>query len=241
VRCVVLARLRGCWVSTTILYLAIVAIWAGFLVPAWIRRGHGAETDADIDVSDADVDDGDFPAAGEDVAEAAIYADEEPAHTESDVDISDADVHAGADPVPGPPLSRQQMLRARRRVLAILLALAVGAAACAARGLLPWWAAVPPAAILTLYVLLLREVAKAEAESARRRAHQGVQWSQESQWSQAAQEEQAANAAMAARSGPARRAPAGPEPIADVIDISSRVSDQLYDQYADAATRAVGD
>jgi len=28
---------------------------------------------------------------------------------------------------------------------------------------------------------------------------------------------------------------------AQIIDISGRVSDQLYDQYADAAVRAVGD
>jgi hypothetical protein len=30
-------------------------------------------------------------------------------------------------------------------------------------------------------------------------------------------------------------------PDAEVIDISARVSDQVYDQYADAAERAVGD
>jgi hypothetical protein len=28
---------------------------------------------------------------------------------------------------------------------------------------------------------------------------------------------------------------------AEIIDISARLSDQLYDQYADAAVRAVGD
>ena len=32
-----------------------------------------------------------------------------------------------------------------------------------------------------------------------------------------------------------------PQPTAEIIDISARVSDQLYDQYADAAARAVGD
>jgi hypothetical protein len=31
------------------------------------------------------------------------------------------------------------------------------------------------------------------------------------------------------------------EPGAQIIDISGRVTDQLYDQYADAAVRAVGD
>jgi hypothetical protein len=31
------------------------------------------------------------------------------------------------------------------------------------------------------------------------------------------------------------------EPSAQIIDISARVGDQLYDQYADATVRAVGD
>jgi hypothetical protein len=31
------------------------------------------------------------------------------------------------------------------------------------------------------------------------------------------------------------------EQTAEVIDISSRINDQLYDQYADATIRAVGD
>ena len=34
---------------------------------------------------------------------------------------------------------------------------------------------------------------------------------------------------------------AEPEPSAQIIDISARVGDQLYDQYADATVRAVGD
>ena len=34
---------------------------------------------------------------------------------------------------------------------------------------------------------------------------------------------------------------AEPTPIAEIIDISARVNDQVYDQYTDAAERAVGD
>ena len=34
---------------------------------------------------------------------------------------------------------------------------------------------------------------------------------------------------------------AEPAPTAEIIDISARVSDQVYDQYTDAAERAVGD
>ena len=39
----------------------------------------------------------------------------------------------------------------------------------------------------------------------------------------------------------ARQAAAAAQHEAEVIDISGRVGDQLYDQYADAAVRAVGD
>jgi hypothetical protein len=35
--------------------------------------------------------------------------------------------------------------------------------------------------------------------------------------------------------------PPGGVPSAQIIDISGRVGDQLYDQYADAEVRAVGD
>jgi uncharacterized membrane protein YphA (DoxX/SURF4 family) len=219
-------------VSTTILYLAIVAIWAGFLVPAWIRRPHGAEAEDDFgefDVDDAeagvdaeaDVDAEarvDAEAVDEDVTSAAVPAEDEWAKAGLDAD---------AVSVPAPPQSRQQMLRARRRVLATLLAVTLGAAACVARGLVPWWTAVPPIVMLVLYVLLLREVAKAEAEAVgRRRGDLAAQ---------------AGRAVGQQRRGSAGWAAAGVEQIAEVIDISRRVGDQLYDQYADAAVRAVGD
>lgn len=193
--------------STTILYLAIVAIWAGFLVPGWIRRPHGAESDVD----DVEAESGD------------VVVDAELTDTESDVDVGYADYPAAADSDAAPLQSRQQMLRARRRVLATLLVLTLGSAAGVTGGLLPLWTAVPPAALLTFYVLLLREVAKAEAEAADRWANEAAQ----------AVQVQAERAAAPA--------PRGAEPIAEVIDIASRAGDQLYDQYADAAARAVGD
>jgi hypothetical protein len=36
-------------------------------------------------------------------------------------------------------------------------------------------------------------------------------------------------------------APAAPEPDAEIIDITGRVGEEFYDQYADAKLRAVGD
>ena len=40
------AGLRGRALSSAILYLAIVAIWAGVLVPRWLRRSHSASNAA---------------------------------------------------------------------------------------------------------------------------------------------------------------------------------------------------
>ena len=74
-----------------------------------------------------------------------------------------------------------------------------------------------------MYLLLLREAALADAEQARRRA------ALEMRFQAARQRELAAWAANAE------------EHSAQIIDISARVGDQLYDQYADATIRAVGD
>jgi hypothetical protein len=72
--------------------------------------------------------------------------------------------------------------------------------------------------MLGLYLLLLREAALADAER---------------RWR--ATEEQRAPAAHQ------RAQAAHPAGTAQVIDISARLVDQLYDQYEDATMRAVGD
>jgi len=74
-----------------------------------------------------------------------------------------------------------------------------------------------------MYLLLLRETALADAEQARRRAALELRV-------QAAR--QRAQEVWEAREQ---------ERSAQIIDISARVGDQLYDQYADATIRAVGD
>jgi len=74
-----------------------------------------------------------------------------------------------------------------------------------------------------MYLLLLREAALADAGQARRRA------ALEMRLQAARLREHAAWAANA------------DERSAQIIDISARVGDQLYDQYADATIRAVGD
>jgi hypothetical protein len=98
---------------------------------------------------------------------------------------------------------------------------------------------VPPGALLAGYLLLLREAARSDAVQARRRAEA------------IAAQRRAARERARDRSGRAAPAAAGgaapPEEIveagfsAQIIDISARVTDQFYDQYTDATTRAVGD
>ena len=131
---------------------------------------------------------------------------------------------------PRPVVTRASALRARRRMLTMLVALIVIAVALAARRIAPLWIIGPPVAMLGVFVLLLRVAARADADTARRQA-----------------EADAAYAAREARLDARQRvrdeamAALGPEPIAEIIDISDRVGDQLYDQYADAAVRAIGD
>jgi hypothetical protein len=109
-------------------------------------------------------------------------------------------------------------------MMTTLVTLAIVAVACAAARVAPPWICVPPAGMLGMYLLLLHEAAHADAEA------------------YAYRQRLEARAARAARQR-AREAWAArlPQPTAQIIDISSRVGDQLYDQYADATMRAVGD
>ena len=119
------------------------------------------------------------------------------------------------------------MRAARRRLLDMLLAMAIGSGTLAFTGLAAWWVIVPPLIMLLGYLAVLREAAKADAE--RRELVRPA----------AAAPAPAAPAAPAAP--PARPVPA---PDAEVIDISAsltRAGEEFYDQYADAKLRAVGD
>lgn len=243
---------RGCPVSSAVLYLAIVAIWAVILLPAWIRRPHsarsGEQAEADV-AADALADsaagltaDGD-PAGGSDFG-GDIEHDSELNHSEpasqnagpeygtAVPDHFDPGVQPGpSTPGPrpaGPSASRQQMMRSRRKMLAILAGLTVLTVGLAGLGMLPLWLCVPPTGMLVLYLLLLREIAMADAELARKREHAWV-----AQHARQLAQDHAREAWEASHREP--------EQTAQIIDISSRVGDQLYDQYADATVRAVGD
>jgi hypothetical protein len=238
-------------VSSAILYLAIIAIWAGFLVPAWLRRPNAVpdqssaeapapehadvrhtvefvtETENDVEVSvDADIH---VEVSHHEHAEG--YADEPPGHADMDYAAAPESYEAveSRPGVPGQSQSREQMLRARRRLLTILVAMTLVTVGFAYLGLVRWWICVPPAVALGLYVLVLREIVHADAELARKRgAWEAAQARAYAQYLEDQAEREAYETSLAG-SG------------AQVIDISGRVSDELYDQYADAAVRAVGD
>jgi hypothetical protein len=304
--------------SSAILYLAIVAIWACVLVPRWLHRAHdtpseqelpaGPEEAADRPESRSSEESAD---AGEPVADALEFATLSEQVIEAEARVAWEDTAVPADPAasndtvastrfaavsysvtevsvsaagpgrpdstavhdgsgattpadaasaageageaedgrprppsrPGPSgrsrlrdpaASRAHVLRARRRMLTMLVALAIATAAATFVGFTAWWAVIPPAGLLVAYLLVLRVATRADAEIARGRAEAHAR-------ALAAARERA----LLARER-ARLAQPASQPTAEIIDISALAlqagtGDQAYDQYADAEIRAVGD
>ena len=220
--------------SSAFLYLAIVAIWAFVLVPRWLRRHHAApQPEYEADDPAYYEDDGYSPQEN-----AADYGDTDraadkafsPQAPSQQAPAQQARAYAArnrqyARPPATQPLSRSRMLQTRRRLLTILVSLAAAAGTCTALKLTAWWVCIPPAVMLGMYLLLLHEAAIADAERAR--------------WLAAVELRRAAERERAYRAQ-AQQEPEA-QPSAEIIDISARVEDMLYDQYADAKVRAVGD
>ena len=233
--------------SSAILYVAIVAIWAGVLIPRWLRRDSAASErySEDLSTAEAHAEPDAEPAPPprrhqERVAPRAPTWPEVRSEAKSEARPearpearSEARPEVRAEPPDGEPRDgeHKKMLAARRRLLYMLLVLAIGSGALAFTKMAAWWVMVPPTIMLLGYTGLLREAAKADAERrelARTRA--------------------AAAAAVAAarrETAPAPApAPAPPASDAEVIDISASVTSagqEFFDQYADAKLRAVGD
>ena len=223
--------------SSAFLFVGIVVIWAFVLVPAWLRRHHAAEQaaydgayapepeeTADYEYEPQD-EAGEYYAAPTGDAGPPADSESSDAYADEEESASSYDASPQRDGRIGSarPLTRSKVLQARRRLLTLLVLIAAVAAACTVLKLTAWWACIPPAGMLVMYLLLLREAAIADAEQARGRAEfEARQW--------AAYERE-------------REATWQPDeqPSAEIIDISARVGDQLYDQYADATVRAVGD
>jgi hypothetical protein len=219
--------------SSAILYVAIVAIWAGVLIPRWLRRDSAASEQHSEDLTTAE-------AHAEPDAEPAPpprrhqerVAPRAPARPEVRPEVrAEARPEVGAEPPGGGPRDREhtKVLAGRRRLLYMLLALAIGSGALAVTKMAAWWVMVPPTIMLLGYLGLLREAAKADAERrelARTRATA------------------AAAVAAARRETAPAPAPPPPAPDAEVIDISASLTSagqEFFDQYADAKLRAVGD
>ena len=208
--------------SSAILYLAIVAIWAIVLVPRWLRPPQASGT-LESNLSE--------PVAAsplEDLAEA-----------EEDAGGGEALPDAGAPAADGsrarPPAAerRARMMQARRRMLVTLTVLTVGAAGIAVAHLAAPWVVIPPAVMLAGFVLLLRTAARIDTERAFEAA-----WRRDGRTGAGPADSSQAVVAGEQAGGPSPQAGA---PSAQIIDISGRVGDQLYDQYADAEVRAIGD
>lgn len=143
--------------SSAILYLAIVAIWACVLIPRWLKRDSARGISAPVPVTppvlaepDADAGDG----MQVDADDAAV-TDEEPPQAPA----------RAAEPLSAEE-SRRRMLAARRRLLLMLIGLEIAAITLAVLGLAAVWVVVPPSIMLFGYLLLLREAGQADAERA---------------------------------------------------------------------------
>jgi hypothetical protein len=236
--------------SSAILYLAIVAIWAVVLVPRWLRprsaapkpvpvpaespdagwrepAGPGQDAGAPLAVSTDGPD-----AAGEPVGGEVMASSDAGGEAVADVAQEGAPEAVG----PSPVNRRAEVLKARRRLLSTLITLTVIAVALVVTRIDAYWIVIPPTVLLGGYLALLRKFAHIDAERARRTAR--------IRHAEAGQEPAAPLPATPAAAEPEPgSAPDAPEPLggAEIIDISGRIGDQVYDQYSDAANRAVGD
>jgi hypothetical protein len=207
--------------SSAILYFAIVAIWAGVLMPRWLRPSahrHRAEDAAHE------------PAAAEAVATFA----------QPGLDAEDSE-QAAAWAAENAAARRANVLRARRRMLTTLMLLTLGALGIAVTRIAAWWVVVPPGVLLTGFLLLLREASRSDAVRARRQAHYAEASQPRQRRRPEARDEEPEVFERIASTPEAPQREAEPAATAEIIDISARVNDQVYDQYTDAAERAVGD
>jgi hypothetical protein len=129
-----------------------------------------------------------------------------------------------------------RVLSSRRRLLGLIVLIVIGSGALAVTRMAAWWVLGPPSVMLLGYLVLLREASKADAEqreliSARADGVADVAT-------------RVVPVAPVAPVAPAVRGRRVRVPDAEVIEISASrgsANGGLYDQYADAKLRAVGD
>lgn len=241
--------------SSAILYVAIVVIWACVLIPRWLRRdsargaGSAADTPVPGDVVPGDVipaedaADDDESWTAEPVsavrvrytetfrADVTVEAEADPAPEE----VPAPDAGRRVPPPPPPEESRRRMLAARRRLLGMLTILETAAIALAVLRLAALWVLIPPSIMLIGYALLLREAAHADAERAQREeeaAHARLR-------AQERARERAAQRAAAARATPAVPA-APPAPAARYEDAGRDFAPGLAGKYTTSNAEVAG-
>ncbi|MGI8330364.1 divisome protein SepX/GlpR [Actinomadura scrupuli] len=197
--------------SSTLLYLAIVAVWAGVLVPMWLRR----EADAPgftrlLHRRSGTPDD---PAADEPAADEP----HDPTAYDEDPVIEERQ--------PRRRNGRAAVIARRRRRTSGLVLLVLVMAGIVIAGLAPWWAALPPIGLLGGHLSLLRVAAGMDA--ARRREAALARLEARALERERRLAEEAREAEEADR--------------AEVIDLTARSrAGEVFDQYTDQL-RAVGD
>jgi hypothetical protein len=254
--------------SSAILYVAIVGIWAVVLIPRWLRRD-SSERGSGVTATTKDT----AEDTAADTAEVAAEVDEQPVpepyarprlrsrpqlpQVPQVSRVSQSAQAAQAAQGRGESGRREggrrqegsgdmrrdrehaRVLTSRRRLLGLLVLIAIGSAALVVTRMAAWWVLGPPSVMLLSYLVLLREASKADAER-RELSYAGA-----AQMAHGAVADQAVPAPLAPL---APVAPVAPRPVrvpdAEIIDISASrgpTGEGLYDQYADAKLRAVGD
>jgi hypothetical protein len=249
-------------VSSAILYVAIVVIWACVLIPRWLRRDrtlgltHPADQAGPEDLAPPE-----DPARPE-AMPARSEADDRREDRE-DEDMVDDRAEEMAEDAPAqeeapPPLtleeSRRRMLSARRRLLGMLIVLEAAAICLAVFGLAAMWVVIPPSLMLAGYLLILREASHADAEraareaeaEARARARAHARARERSGRPETASAGWTAPAAQYEDTGPGRDFAPGlagkyTTSNAEIIDITPRAGDDIGHESADGKLRAVGD
>ena len=164
--------------SSAILYVAIVVIWACVLIPRWLHRGAATTVTEASDLSSERIVPTPQHSPSPD-AEAEAEESGEPTAPQGSHDLGEPrerEPHESRSrgPLPQESLpreeSRRRMLAARRRLLLMLLALEAAAIALTVLHLAALWVLIPPTIMLIGYLLLLREAAHADVERARREA-----------------------------------------------------------------------
>jgi hypothetical protein len=233
--------------SSAILYVAIVVIWACVLIPRWLRRDTSVTAAASVEGAGGETS---GPAEEEPLSEPAPTPAPAPAPAPAPRRRGPAAATEERRPVPGEDHgapagpAHRRVLSARRRLLLMLVGLSVASGVLAGAKMAAWWVIVPPSVMLLGYLLLLRAAAKADAERRQTAGYRPAR-SAAGPARRPARETAKAPAAAAAAAAPAVPGASGASGAeAKIITIAAApepAEEEIYDQYADAKLRAVGD